>query len=78
MNNDLFSTRAQAATPVENMLLLSTYELCNYISYQVENCENNSKHCENNIIFTANCKVIRQKTQNNMFYLTVITPSRGN
>ena len=74
------------------MLLLCTYDICNYISYQVENCENNSKNCENNsknceinskncennIIFTPNYEVIRQKTQNNTFYLTGITPSRGN
>ena len=38
---------------------------------------------ENDIIFTSedNSKkgeVIRQKTQNNTFYLTGITPSRGN
>ena len=63
---------------VENTVLLCTYELCNCISYQVENCENNSKNCENDIIFTENCEVIRQKTQNNTFYLIGITPSRGN
>ena len=43
----------------QNMLLLCTYELCNYISYQVENCENNiifTANCESNIIFTGNCE----------------------
>ena len=39
------------------------------------NCENNSKNCENN---SKKGEVIRQKTQNNAFYLTGITPSRGN
>ena len=39
------------------------------------NCENNSKNCENN---SKKGEVIRQKTQNNTFYLTGITPSHGN
>ena len=55
------------------------------------NCENNSKNCEDNIIFPCENKiiftcennskkgeVIRQKTQNKTFYLTGITQSRGN
>ena len=48
------------------------------VNHIFTNCENNSKNCENNIIFTENCEVIQQKAQNNTFYLTGITPSRGN
>ena len=50
------------------MLLLCIYELCNYISYQVENCEKNSKICENIIIFTANCENNSKNYENNIIF----------
>ena len=91
VNNDLFSTRPQPELKTCYYFALMSYitilvaKYCENNSKNYENniiflanYGNNSKNCENNVIFTANCEVIRQKTQNNTFYLTCITPSRGN
>ena len=43
MNNDLFLTRAQPELKTCCYFALMSYVTTNYNSYQVENCENDSK-----------------------------------
>ena len=49
------------------MMLLCTYELCNYISYQVENCENNSKTVKIILFSQQTVKIIAKTMKIKLF-----------